>query len=578
MTAGRILALGWMLAGTALPAQERPQVPDPATRAFDLERRGQHGAAAEIYRTMLASRPADLGALLGLERSLTPQNKVADMVPSVRRALSGGDPSGALFGIAVRVYAVAGMADSVRPIVDRWVASEPGSEAPYQEWGSAALGARDRIQAKAAYLLGRGRLGRDALAAELAQLATIESDYETAVREWLVAVEKTPAYRSAAVSLLAQAAVAGRPTVLRQLDQAKTRPAERIAATLTIRWGDPVGGIRRIERAMPVLAEQSIEALQDGLDEIRGQAGREFGMAKGIALELLGAKAPGQATRYWLESAQAYADAGDQGSARRMLSRLAADPKASPTMAASATSTLVTVLVAEGKMEEATKQFGQLKAVLAEEERAGLQVRLAEGWIRAGKLDRAEQAVAEDSTVDGLAVRGRIRLYLGDLGQASSLMRFAGPFAGARDASVSRTTALSLIQVIDEDSLPALGGALLKLERRDSAGAAADLERVAATLPPDRGGAEVLLLAGRVHGGLGSRPDAERLFQQVCGLKIPASAAAAGYELARILVATDRKALAIERLEELLVAYPTSAVAPQARRLLDVAKGAIPPG
>ncbi len=571
----RVVGCLSVLVGTAAGAQDRP--PDPATRAFDLERRGQHGAAAEIYRTMLAARPADLGALLGLERSLTPQNKVADMVPSVRRALGSGDPSGALFGIAVRVYAVAGLADSVRPIVDRWVVAEPGSESPYQEWGSAALGARDRIQAKAAYLLGRERLGRDALAAELAQLATIESDYETAVREWLVAVLKTPPYRSAAVSLLAQAAVAGRPTVLRQLDQAKSGQAERIAATLTIRWGDPVGGIRRIERAMLVLAEQSVEALQDGLDEIRGQAGREFGMAKGIALELLGTKVPGQATRYWLESAQAYADAGDQGSARRMLSRLAADPKASPTMAASATSTLVTVLVAEGKMEEATKQFGQLKAVLAEEERAGLQVRLAEGWIRAGKLDRAEHAVAQDSTVEGLAVRGRIRLYLGDLGEASSLMRMAGPFAGARDASVSRTTALSLIQVIDEDSLPTLGGALLKLERRDSVGAAGDLELVAATLPPDRGGAEVFLLAGRVHGGLGSRPDAERLFQQVCGLKIPASAAAAGYELARILVATDRKAQAIERLEELLVAYPTSAVAPQARRLLDVAKGAIPP-
>ncbi len=569
-----IVMLGW----TRLGAQDRSPASDPATRAFDLERRGQPGAAAEIYRTMLATRPADLGALLGLERSLVPLGKVATMVPELHRALSSGEPSAGLFGIAVRIYAVAGLADSVRRIVDQWVAIEPKAEAPYQEWGSAALGARDRPQAKAAYLLGRERLGGDALAGELAQLATIESDYSTAVREWLVAVEKTPSYRSAAVSLLGQVSVAGRATVLGHLDQAKSRPALRMAAGLTIRWGDPVGGIRRIERAMPLLGEQTVEALQEGLDEIRGQTGREVGMAKGIALEFLGTKVPAQATRYWLESAQAYADAGDQGSARRMLSRLAADPSASPTMAASATSTLVTVLVAEGKMEEATKQFGQLKAVLAEEERAGLQIRLAEGWIRAGKLDRAGQLVAQDSTVEGLAVRGRIRLFLGDLGEASSLMRFAGPYAGARDASVFRTTALSLIQVIDEDSLPALGGALLKLERRDSLGAAADLETVAAVLPPDRGGAEVLLLAGRVHGGLGSRAEAERIFQRVFGLKIPASAAAAGYELARMLVATDRTAQAIERLEDLLMAYPTSAVAPQARRLLDVAKGAIPPG
>jgi len=574
----RSLGMVAWLWGTAVAAQERTQPPDPATRAFDLERRGQHGAAAEIYRTMLAGRPADLGALLGLERCLVPLGKLADMVPELRRALSGGEPAAALFGIAVRVYAASGLADSVRPIIDRWVAIEPKAEGPYQEWGAAALGARDRAQAKAAYLLGRERLGPDALAGELAQLATVESDYETAVREWLRAVEKTPSYRSAATSLLGQVPVTGRPAVLRYLEQARSGFGERIAASLAMRWGDPVGGIRRLERAMPVLGDQAIESLQDGLDEIRGQSGREAGMARGIALELLGAAVPAQATRYWLESAQAYADAGDQGSARRMLSRLAADPNASPTMAASATSTLVTVLVAEGKMDEATRQFGQLKAVLAEEERAGLQIRLAEGWIRAGKLDRAEQVVAQDSTVEGLAVRGRIRLYLGDLGEASSLMRLAGPFAGAREAAVSRTTALSLIQVIDDDSLPALGGALLKLERRDSSGAAADLEQVAAGLPADRGGAEVRLLAGRIHGGLGRRTEAERLFDQVCGFKIPASAAAAGYELARILVAADRKPEAIVRLEELLVAYPTSAVAPQARRLLDVAKGAIPPG
>ena len=33
----------------------------------------------------------------------------------------------------------------------------------------------------------------------------------------------------------------------------------------------------------------------------------------------------------------------------------------------------------------------------------------------------------------------------------------------------------------------------------------------------------------------------------------------------------------IELLEHLLVTYPTSAVVPQARRLLDQARGAVPP-
>jgi tetratricopeptide (TPR) repeat protein len=570
----RWLAAVWLVGmASGVTAQQA----DPAARAFDLERRGLHPQAADLYRQILTTRPADLGALLGLERSLTPQAKVAEMVPELRKALGAGEPSSALYGIAVRVYTASGQPDSARAAVERWAALEPKSEAPYQEWGSAALGARDRPLAKLAYQTGRSRLGSEVLAGELAQLATIEADYPTAVREWIVAVGKIPGYRSAAVSMLGQVPVVGRSGVLRNLELAKSPIGERVAATLTIRWGDPVGGIRRIERAIPLLGDQTVEALQEGLDELRGQSGREVAMARGIGLELLGTRAPNQSTRFWLEAAQAYSDAGDQGSARRMLGKLASDSKVSPTMAASATSTLVSVLVSEGKMEEATKQFHQLKGILAAEERQQLEIRVAEGWVRAGQLERAEQMVAQDSTIEGLAIRGRIRLYLGDIKGAAELMRFAGPFAGAREAAVSRTAALALIQVIEEDSVPALGGALLKLERRDSAGAADDLEKLAAEFPPDKGRAELFLLAGRVRLGLADRPGAERLLRLAAELKVPASAAAAGLELARIMVDTDRKALAIEALETLLIAYPTSAVAPQARRLLDVAKGAIPP-
>ena len=570
----------WFAVALAIGAAARvaAQQADPAARAFDLERRGLHAQAAEIYRSILSSRPADMGALLGLERALGPQSKVGEMVPDLRRALGAGEPSAALYGIAVRVFAAAGQPDSARGAVDRWAGLEPKSEGPYQEWGSAALGVRDRSQAKAAYQLGRVRLGPESLAGELAQLATIEGDYPTAVREWLSAVSKIPGYRSAAVSMLSQVPAVGRPGVLRHLELSQSAMAERISGTLTIRWGDPVGGIRRIERASPLLRDQLVDALQEGLDELRGQSGREVAMARGIGLELLGGRVPSQATRYWLDAAQAYADAGDQGSARRMLGRLASDAKASPTTAASATSTLVSVLVAEGKMEEASRQLQQLKGVLATEERQQLELRVAEGWVRAGNLARAEQLVAQDSTTEGLALRGRIRLYLGDVAAAAALMRDAGPYAGARDAAVSRTTALALIQVIEEDSVPELGAALHKLERRDSAKAAEDLELAAARFPPEGGRAELLLLAGRIRSGLADRPGAERLFGQVAAFKVPASAAAASLELARILVATDRKPMAIAALESLLIDYPMSAVVPQARRLLDVAKGAIPPG
>jgi tetratricopeptide (TPR) repeat protein len=553
------------------------QPPDPQTRAFDLERRGQHGPAAQLYRQILAGRPGDLGALLGLERSLNSLGKLGDMVAEVGQALFVAERSAALYGVAVRVFTAAGRPDSARRAVDAWAALEPGLEAPYQEWGSAALAARDRALAKLAYQLGRERLGADALAAELAQLATIEGEYDTAVRQWMRAMARVSGYQAAAVSMLSQVPVAARPGVLRSLDALRTGPAERVAAALTIRWGDPVGGIRRIERALPLLAGEAVVALQDAIDDLRGERAREGHMARAIGLELLSARVPAQATRYRLESAQAYADAGDQQSARRMLSQLAGDRTSSPAVAASATSTLVTVLVAEGRLEEATRQFEQLKAALGEEERQQLAIRVADGWIRAGQLDRAGPVVAQDSTVDGLAVRGRIRLYQGDLTGAADLLRQAGPFAGPRSAAVSRATVLSLLQVIDEDSLPGLGAALLGLERRDSAAAGAELERVGAALPPDRGGAEVLLLAASVRVGLGDRSAAERVLRSVAAMAVPASAAQAELELGRLLVAREQRGPAIELLEHLLVTYPTSAVVPQARRLLDQAKGAVPP-
>jgi hypothetical protein len=100
---------------------------------------------------------------------------------------------------------------------------------------------------------------------------------------------------------------------------------------------------------------------------------------------------------------------------------------------------------------------------------------------------------------------------------------------------------------------------------------------VGAKLPPDKGGAEVLLLAGRIRSGLKEDAAATQLFRTVADLKIPASAAQAELELGRLLMAHPDRKPAVEVLEHLLVTYPSSAVAPYARRLLDQARGAVPP-
>ena len=101
------------------------------------------------------------------------------MVPRFARRSPPHPSSSAVYGIALRAWAAAGQPDSVRSAAERWAAIAPTEETPYREWGAAELGRQDRAGAQAAYLQGAQRLGRpDAMAAELAQLALAEGDYD----------------------------------------------------------------------------------------------------------------------------------------------------------------------------------------------------------------------------------------------------------------------------------------------------------------------------------------------------------------------------------------------------------------
>src|SRR6185312_11883037 len=238
LLARSVLGIAFVL----LPARVWSQQP-AMTRAFDLERQGNYAGAVEAYRTVLAQKPGDVAALLGLERSLLPLNRSADILPTVRAALVAAPTSSAVYGIALRAWAAAEQPDSVRTTAERWARVAPTEEAPYREWGAAELGRQDRAAAREAYLRGRQRLGRpDAMAAEIAQLSLAEADYPTALREWLLAVRRLPGYRATAVSTLSQAPEAKRSDLLRLLSRESDVVSRRIEADLRARWGDPLGG------------------------------------------------------------------------------------------------------------------------------------------------------------------------------------------------------------------------------------------------------------------------------------------------------------------------------------------------
>ncbi len=548
------------------------------SHAFDLERRGSYAAAAESYRASLRTRPGDVAALLGLERVLVPLNRDDDILPEVRAALAANPKSGAVYGVALRAWAAAARPDSMRAVAERWAQAAPGDEAPYREWGAAALQRQDRAAALEAYRTARARLGRpDALAAEMAQLAVRDGDFAAALREWIPAVRRVGGYRVTAVSTLSLAPAELRPALLETLGRESDFTARRLEAELRVRWGDPLGGLAALASALPPSRAAGVDALRGVLDQLRGQRSRESLQAQAQALEAIAERSTEPAaSRTRLEAAQTYSAAGDLESARRMLAGLSQDGGGPESVSSGAAATMLALLIGDGKLEEATRRLEELRPTLPTDEYADLRRRIAAGWIRHGNLGRADSVLAADSSIDGLALLGRIRLYRGEISGAVEAFKAAGPYAGERAEATRRTTLLALLQPIEADSLAALGDALWRLERGDTAAAASALEQVAATLPPARGGAELRLLAGRLAAAEGRSGSAERLYRAAATPEAPGTAPAAELALAELLVRERRRDDAVALLEHLILTYPESALVPQARRLLDQTRGGVP--
>jgi tetratricopeptide (TPR) repeat protein len=328
---------------------------------------------------------------------------------------------------------------------------------------------------------------------------------------------------------------------------------------------------------LPADRVQAIAAWRGLLEQLRPLRTPEAKQAQGHVLEALADRFPDpQASRLRLEAAQAYSAAGDRRAARRMLGELTDDRDAPASVASGAAATLVGVLISEGKLSEAQQRLSELRSTVPSDEYDLLRRRLVAAWMRAGELTRADSAIAPDSSVEGLALSGRIRLYRGDIKGAVDRFRAAGPYTSDRAEATRRTTWLALLQPLEADTLPELGRGLLLLEQGDTAQAAATLEQLAGELPPERGGAELNLLAGRLLAAVGRMIDAERLFRAAAVREAPGTAPAAELALAELLISSQRPGEAVDLLEHLILTYPRSALVPQARRRLDEARGAVP--
>ncbi len=182
----------------------------------------------------------------------------------------------------------------------------------------------------------------------------------TALREWLPAIRRLPGYRMAAVSAVGQAPDSVRSVLLRQLDHADGLPGAAAGGGSARTLGRPAGALETLERSLPADRGQAIEALRALLDQLRLRPGRDVRLVTGRALELIAERSsPAERARLRLDAARAYTAAGERDAARRMLTGIADDRTAPGAVSSGATSTLVQVLIAEGRLDEAASRLAE---------------------------------------------------------------------------------------------------------------------------------------------------------------------------------------------------------------------------
>lgn len=571
-----LLCSSWFLWAGQLTSQSSSRLLE---QAAELERRGRAQEAAARYRVLLRGDPANVTALLGLERTYEALGTLDSLLPLVRDALAVDSLNASIRALELRVWAALQLPDSLALAAQRWIRLEPQAPEPYREWALALAQRGDLDAAKGILEEGSRRLGSASLLQELAQLTTLAGEWSEAARQWLAVVRGNPALLGAAAASLSRAPPVVRDPMLRLfLGPAADSSSKLLAAELLVSWGRTAEGWSLLDAVLPADAARAQWLLQRFAERTRGQKNREASSARAYALERWAQITVGPvAQRVRVQAAQAFAEAGDLAAAERLLRDLMASGAAGDPAVAEAVASLVAAMAERGMVAEAEVRFRQWYGELSGDARASLAEALAWGWIRRGDLDRAERVLESDSTVEASGLRGWIALYRGRLGEAQELFRQAGPYVGPREEATQRTRLLVLLQAIEADTLPDLGRALHALAMGDTASGVDGLDRVARRLPAGGGRAELFGWAGQLASGRRNFAAAKRLLLAAIEADSSGPAAvSAELMLARVHVELGEMELAAQRLEHLILTHPESAQVPQARRLLDRIRGVVP--
>ena len=553
--AGTLLAVAVPMAG----AQD-----DPYIRGMDLEQGGKYREAVGAFRAALTG-PNFLPAMLGLERSYAALGWTDSMVPVIDSAIRARPREAMFRSVQLRTLQMLGRETAARESFERWVRDFPREAGPFREYARMLIDARqahaaDSILQRAQRVLGGSR----DFQMEIAQTRAALGLWELSAQAWRDAVHGAPYLERAAIFALAPTPDLARSGVRAALLAPPVEPpARQILASLELGWGSPREAWVALRELPP---GDSVAAGWQAFAERAEDAGAWL-VARDALVAVVDWK---MSVETAVRAAEAALRGGDAPSALVLAERAGRAARDSAAAASATALVHVRALAGVGRAADAARVADAYSTWLTPSQRDAVRREIAWAWVRAGDVDRARAALAVAGTEEEAAeINGWLALYEGDLRTARSSMRSGGSTADA-------VMAMALLSRTRVAEAPLVGRAFLDLARGDSAAAATGFESSAASVPD--AASLMLSLAARLRAARGEQGAAVSLWQRIAE-RYPESPEAVEAQLdwARALRAGGDAKGAVQRLEHLIITYPQSALIPQARRELDLARRAIPP-
>jgi tetratricopeptide (TPR) repeat protein len=388
--------------------------------------------------------------------------------------------------------------------------------------------------------------------------------WEPAARAWRRALERAPTLAGAAAYTLRGANADSRPAIRRIfLAPPFGLGSRRALAQLETDWGSAREGWAALATLPP--SDSTVAAWAQFADEAEA-SGAPLVARDAFAAALAARPSAGLAAR----AAAAALAGGDAGGALALSSQSAATRGLdSSAVARIVLPVRVRALARLGRAGDAATLIERYGHFVDSAAHAAFAREVAWGYVRVGDVDRAAATIAHFGLGDDREIAGWLALYTGDLKSARGALREAGA------SSPDVVTAMALLSRTSADTAAVVGRAFTLLARGDSANAA-DAFAAAGASAALRDAAPLLLAtAARLHTARHDDGRAIPLWRAVVERYTAApEAPEADLEWGRALKRRSDTPGAVERWQHLILTYPDSALVPQARHELELAKAA----